>query len=185
MYRCATISHAEIDALRTIARVVRRGHVRHIGTHRIELDDGAIPTDPQQIHVNCACEGLASRPARPIFEAGRITPQPVRTCQPTFNAALVGFVEARDGDDSGKNRLCPPNPYPNHAVDWIANNVISQQAQSLWNADPDLSAWLETSRLDVGGGLRDHSTEPLMQSALTRYFEYAEPAARNLARLRA
>jgi hypothetical protein len=38
----------------------------------------------------------------------------------TFNAAMVGFVEAVRDDDADKNRLCPPAPYPSASIDWIS-----------------------------------------------------------------
>ena len=89
---------------------MRQGQVRGIGTDEIVLDAGTIPTDVAQVHVDCTAAGLRVSPGRPIFEDDRITLQQVRICQPTFNAALVGYIEASDRDDVERNRLCPPNP---------------------------------------------------------------------------
>jgi hypothetical protein len=44
---------------------------------------------------------------------------------------------------------------------------------------------MERSRLNASRGIADHAAEPQMQSALTRYLEYAEPAVQNLDRLAA
>ena len=54
----------------------------------------------------CVCRRLARSSTH-----DRITLQQVRTCQPTFNAALIAYVET-SRHDADKNRLCPPNPYP-------------------------------------------------------------------------
>ena len=121
----------------------------HIAADRIVLEEGSIPTDGGQVHVDCSAAGLRLAPGRPVFDAGRITLQQIRTCQPAFNAALVGFVEATRHDDAEKNRLCPPNPYPDTAMDWIPATCIAQRAQAMWLADTDLSAWMEGARLNA------------------------------------
>ena len=185
MYRCATASQAELGRLRRIENVVRLGRVVHIAADRIVLEEGSIPTDGGQVHVDCSAAGLRLAPGRPAFDAGRITLQQIRTCQPAFNAALVGYVEATRHDDAEKNRLCPPNPYPDTAMDWIPATCIAQRAQALWLADTDLSAWMEGARLNAGRGIRDHLTDPRMKSALARMFANAEPAVTNLETLQA
>ncbi len=138
MYRCAIVSQVELASLRRITNVVRLGRVLRVGADEIELEEGVIPTDPRQVHVDCSAAGLRLSPARPIFEPGRITLQMVRWCQPTFNAALVGYIEGSRDDDAEKNRLCPPNPYPTVAADWLATNAISQRAGLEWMKDPAL-----------------------------------------------
>ena len=180
MYRCATVSTGERESLRSIENVVRQGRVRSIGANEIVLEHGSIPTDRTQVHVDCTASGLRLGPGRPIFEGDRITLQQVRHCQPTFNAAVVAFVESRDGDDATKNRLCPPNPYPDRAADWITANAIQQQAQAEWFADPELMVWMDRSRLNAGRGIGDHMGDPQMQSAFNRMLTNIEPAVRNL-----
>ncbi|MFP3907716.1 MAG: NAD(P)-binding protein [Acidimicrobiales bacterium] len=182
-YRCAMLSSYELDQLRRIGHVVRQGRVRHIGAEQITLDGGSVPTDTTQVHVDCSAPGLRSTTPRPIFEPERITVQQVRTCQPTFNAALVGFLEASERDDTDRNRLAPPNPYPDDAVDWIPNTYLSNLAQSRWGGAPDVAAWLESTRLNLARGIGDHTDDPRMQSALTRLITNTEPALVNLERL--
>jgi NAD(P)-binding Rossmann-like domain len=180
MYRCATVSQAELESLRLIEDVVRQGRVLHVGEDRIVLEEGSIPTSTDHVYVDCTAEGLRKTPGRAIFDPNRITLQAVRTCFPTFNAALVAFVEAARDDDAEKNRLCPPNPYPNTAVDWIATTSISQCAQMRWSKEPDILAWLERSRLNVARGITNHLAEPQMRSALARYLASSEQASDKL-----
>jgi hypothetical protein len=182
MYRCATVNDIELGALRSIEHVVRLGRVRRLGTGTITLTGGSIPTDRRQIHVDCSAAGLPTPLPRPIFEPGRITLQQIRACQPTFSAALVAFVELARTNDEERNVLCPANPYPSAAEDWIRTTLIAQQAQAAWSA-PDISGWLERSRLNAARGIGDHATDPRMLAALNRYFVSMEPALDNLARL--
>jgi hypothetical protein len=119
-------------------------------------------------------------PGRAVFESSRITLQAVRTCLPNFNAALIAFVESAREDDVEKNRLCPPNPYPSAAVDWIATNAVSHRVQMAWFEEPDLLAWMQRSRLDVARGINAHLAEPKTQAALARYITNLEPAVEKL-----
>ena len=78
-YRCSTVSIAELEELRRIDNVVRLGRVRSISADEIVLDNGSIPTGPEVLHIDCTADGLARRPAVPVFEGDRITLEPVRT----------------------------------------------------------------------------------------------------------
>ncbi|TQF73475.1 hypothetical protein FK531_08250 [Rhodococcus spelaei] len=183
MYKSATIGDWELGLLRRIENVVRFGHVRRIERDRIVLDEGAIPTSPDHLHVHCAADGLPRPPARPIFGADRITLQPVRTGLVPFNAALVGFVEAHRDDDAEKNRLCPPNPYPHVALDWARATLIQMRADRALSKEPDIAEWLERSRLNPMSGLRDRFGDPTVQQALQRFGENVRPARARLAEL--
>jgi NAD(P)-binding Rossmann-like domain len=180
MYRCATVSEAELAQLRSIENVVRLGRVRHIGPDRIDLTDGSIPTDAGQLHVDCSAAGLRTMPGRPVFADGQVTLQQIRSCQPVFAAALTGYVEAARDDDAERNRLCPANPYPEAATDWIPVTCTAQRAEIAWSADPDVSSWLQRSRLNATCGIRDHLDDPQMKAALDRLFTNIEPAIARL-----
>jgi hypothetical protein len=169
--------------LRRVENVVRQGRVRSIGTDHIVCDEGTIATDRGQVHVDCTAAGLRLSPGRAIFEPEQITLQQVRTCQPTFNAALVAFVETTDRDDAEKNRLCPPNPYPDAASDWMVATLIGTRAETIWTREPDLAAWMEQSRLNAARGIGDHLGDPRMQSAIHRFLSNTDPAVANLEKL--
>jgi len=149
------------------------------------MEDGEIPTDRGQVHVDCSAIGLRRSVARPVFEKSRITPQPIRTVTPPFNAALAGYVEATRDDDREKSRLCPTNPYPNRAVDWIPNMRISLQVTGTWSEQPDLAAWLDRSRTNILRGFLDYAADARMQAAITRLITHTEPAIKNLTKLEA
>jgi hypothetical protein len=186
MYHCPILSQHELASLRLIEDVVRQGRVTHIGADRIELKKGSVPTDPNQVYIDCTGEGIRRAPVRPVFEPNRITVQQVRTCQPTFNSAVIAFVEAaRDDDEEEKNRLCPPHLYPDSTLDWLSVTAVTQRTQGLWSDQPDLMAWLERSRLNATRGLIEHAADPRMQSALARLLANREPAIDNLEKLMA
>lgn len=185
MYRAAILSVAERDQLRSIERVVRLGRIRRIGPERIVLDGGEIPTSARTLHVDCSADGLPASPPRPIFEPRRVTIQQIRETSPTFNAALIGYLEATRSDVDDLNRLALPVPYPNAAVDWIRVRHVGLVTQSRWDQEPDVRAWVDHSRLSISAGVLDHAGEPGVGPAMVSYLEHAPRAIARLAELRA
>jgi hypothetical protein len=184
MYRAAILSAVERDQLRSIERVVRLGRVRRIGSDRIVLDAGEIPTSRGALHIDCTADGLPAAPSRPIFEATRVTIQQMRETSPTFNAALIGYLEATRDDLDELNRLAPPVPYPNTALDWIRVRHGGLVAQARWDGSPDVRAWIDDSRLSITAGLVEHAGEPGVGPAMASYGEHLSRAVARLAELR-
>jgi hypothetical protein len=185
MFRCATVSRRELDELRRITDVVRLGHVLRIEPDRLVLERGEVPTGPGTVHVDCTAEGIPTTASRPVFEPGRVTIQPVRLCTPCFNAALIGYVEATRDDDDEKNRLCPPNPYPDTALDWLRTFATSRVAEREWSRHPDVQAWVDGSRLNLMRGLMEQATDPRVTRAFQRYSANVGAAIASLPRLMA
>ncbi len=183
MYRITMLSPGEIDALVQIEDVVRLGHVRRIETDRIVLTHGEADTDRGVLHVDCTAHGLRNAPAVPIFGDGRIVLQQIRQNSPTFNAALIAFVEAHRDEDAEKNRLCPPNPYPSSIEDWPGMSRRTWQVEQQWLREPDISAWVAESRLNLLRGLPDHANEPPVKAAIKRFLTHVGAAIERLGEL--
>lgn len=183
MFRGPTVSEGEVAQLRQIAGTVRLGKLRRIEASELVFDEGRVPTSPRHLHVHCAAPGLNPAPAVPIFTEGTITLQSIRTGLIPFNAALIGFVEARREDVAEKNRLCPPNRQPNTPLDWLRGTLNGLQADAMWGKEPDIAQWLEASRLNTGRGLRARAKDPALQGAWGRFAKNARPGVANLKHL--
>ncbi|MGA7911263.1 MAG: NAD(P)-binding protein [Candidatus Dormiibacterota bacterium] len=180
MYRGTMLSSHELDAVRQIKDVVRLGRVRRIEADRIQLDRGEAVTRPEVVHIDCAALGLNNAPGTPIFQRARIVLQQVRHLSPCFNAALIAFVEAHRTEDADKNRLCPPNPYPSSIEDWPGMMSRTWRAESRWLREPDLSAWVAGSRLNLLRDLPEHAAEPAAQAALESFVTHVPAAIERL-----
>lgn len=185
MYRCALVGRHELARLRSVTNVVRRGRVVAVEADRLVLEHGEVPLAHDEVVVNATAPGIARRPAVPTFAGDRITPQQVRACTPTFNAALVGAVEACEIDDDTKNALCPAVPYPTVPRDWLAILANSLTATQAWSRAPDVAAWVAATRLNVFGAVPQHLHDPRVQDALGRLGRAARPASAAMARLMA
>jgi hypothetical protein len=73
----------------------------------------------------------------------------IRTCQPTFSAALIGFIETAFGDPAQKNALCMPVPNPILDTDWLRMLAASTRNRLAWRAHPNIEEWLVKSRLNT------------------------------------
>jgi len=177
MYRITMLSPREIDD------VVRLGRVQRIEGDRIVLSQGETNTGPDVLHVDCTAHGLRNAPATPVFQSGQIVLQQVRQNSPAFNAALIAFVEAQRSEDSDKNRLCPPNPYPSSIDDWAGLNRRTWQVEQRWLREPDISRWVAKSRLNLLRGLPDHAADPPVKAAIERFLTHVGPATERLREL--
>ena len=183
MFRGTMLSAAELDALRRITNVVRLGRTRRIEADRIVLERGETSTSRETLHVDCTALGLANAPPRAIFQPGRIVLQQVRHLSPCLNAALIGFVEAHRDDDTEKNRLCRPNPYPSSIEDWPRMVSRTWRTEGRWLREPDISTWVAGSRLNLLQALPDHAEEPSVQAAMKRCLTNVPAAVERLEQL--
>jgi hypothetical protein len=180
MFRGTMLSARELKALRQIGDVVRLGRVRRIETDRIVLAHGETKTGTGVLHVDCTALGLNHASATPIFQPGRIVLQQVRHLSPSFNAALIGFVEAHRDNDADKNRLCPPNPYPSSIDDWPRMISRTWRTEGRWLSEPDVSGWVAKSRLNLLRALPQHAAEPSVRAVVKRYLTHVGAAIERL-----
>ncbi len=183
MFRGPTLSIAEVEQLRRIEDVVRLGKVRRIERDRIVLDGGTVPTSPDHLHVHCAAVGLNLAPEVPIFADDRITLQSIRIGLLTFASAIIAYVEATRDDLAAKNRLCPPSRQPNVPLDWAQGMLVGMRAANRWSKEPDITDWLERSRLNMMRGSLRRAGEPALQESFARFFANVRPALAKLERL--
>ena len=141
MAKTPTLATWELDLLRTIERVVRLGHIRHVTGREIVLEGGSIPLEPGSLVVHCAASGLQYPPLVPIWSPDRIRIQTIRAGFPCFCAALAGYVEATRDDDRERNRLCPPNTLPNDPANWVEMVIRGTYAARAYGAESDIAAW--------------------------------------------
>ena len=154
MFRGATVSVAEVEMLRTITRVERKGHVLRLERGRIVLDRGAVAGAADALHIDCTASAFGRPPIVPVFNGDRITIQMIRGGQMCLSAALIGHLEAAYQDEAEKNALCPPVPMPNTAEDWAVFRLADLRSSGRWASDKALRRWVAEHRLGavISGG---------------------------------
>ncbi|UUZ61489.1 NAD(P)-binding protein [Nocardioides sp. B-3] len=114
MAKAPTLATRELEQLRTLENVVRRGHLESVERGKLVFADGAIEIADDALVVHCAADGLKYPGLVPVWRHEDITLQPIRAGFPCPGAAVIGYVEATRTDDEEKNRLAAPSPYPRH-----------------------------------------------------------------------
>jgi hypothetical protein len=183
MAKAPTLGTWELEQLRSIDNVVRRGHIDTVGRGRIDLADGSVAVAADALVVNCAADGLKMRPRVPIWRPEAITPQPIRAGFPCFGAALAGYVEATREEDAEKNRLCPPSSYGNTLTDWATMNVLGMRNAMSFGSEPDIKAWSDRVALNPARVPPEYGGSPELDDALERLQTHAAPGLARLAQL--
>ena len=189
MFHGAIMSDSEVKLLTRIKNIVRMGRVLRIEPDAIVLQRGRVAADPQRLYVDCSASAVVRRPIIPVFDGARITPQFVRTVQPTFSAALTAYVEVHYGDGAGddavKNKICTVVPLPDEPSDWLRMQGVNMGNQYRWSRDKKLRAWIEASRLDgfsaLAGGVQEDEADKI--AILERFGQSAARAVDNIKKL--
>lgn len=183
MAKAPTLGLWELERLRTIENVVRRGHIRSASRGRLDFADGSVTVADDALVVNCAADGLKMPPLVPIWGEEAITVQPVRAGFPCFGAALTGYVEATRDDDAEKNRLCPPSSFGNTLEDWARMNVLGLRNSASFGSEPDIKDWTNRIALNPARVPPDHPASAELSDAQARLAANVGPGVARLAQL--
>jgi hypothetical protein len=180
LFRGATISLGELESLRTIERVVRKGKVRRLDTDRIWLDGGEEPAAQDEVFIDCTAAGVRAVASRPVFELGLITLLYVTIGITPWSAATVAAVEAGRDDIDVKNVLCPPVIFSGSIADVLGLAYAAMSGLVARLREPDLFAWNEACRLNPARGASGHIDDPRVADAFTSIMTNTGRALRNL-----
>lgn len=147
-WRCATVNRTELPILRQVTDVVRLGHVRALGSDKIELDDGTVEVAADTLFVDCTANGLVAVDPKPLFAPGLVTLQSVFMCQQTFSASLIGRLERLPLSDAERNELCVAVPHP-ELPHHLAGAMVAT-AGNLLRCTRRVGWWLRRNRLYFG-----------------------------------
>ncbi|WP_375548049.1 NAD(P)/FAD-dependent oxidoreductase [Oceanicaulis alexandrii] len=178
MFHGATVSRMELEALRQIRGVIRKGRVKTIRADTIVLDEGEIAITPDHVLIDCSARAVSNDAIVPVFQGEKIVLQMVRSYQPVFSAAFIAHIEAAYEDEAEQNRLCGVVPLPNHDTDFIRFTTAFMMNQYNWSQIPELRAWLRTNRLDGFSKLvSDVDPEDTEKTAILQGMRQSAPAA--------
>ncbi len=183
MAKAPTLATWELDQLRTLQNVVRRGHLEAVERGRLVFGDGSVDIASDAVVVHCAADGLKYPPLVPVWRPDAITLQPIRAGFPCFGAALVGYVEATRDDDAEKNRLCPPTPYGNSMAGWARMNVLGARATKSFSSEPDIADWSSRVALNPARIAPGHPGSDALDHARERVAAHSPPGLARLAEL--
>jgi hypothetical protein len=182
MAKAPTLGEWELELLRSVEDVVRRGRLTAVERGRLHLTDGSsVAIADDAVVVHCAADGLKNPPLVPVWQPGRITLQPIRAGFPCFGAAVTGYVEATRHDDDEKNRLCPPSRFGDSLAQWAEMNVRGTRASMAFGAEPDIAGWAATVALNPARVPPGHPGSPGLDEVRERLAASTAPGLTALA----
>jgi hypothetical protein len=183
MAKAPTLAMWELEKLRTLENVVRRGHLVGVEQGKLTFADGQVAVADDALVVHCAADGLKYPPLVPVWRPGEITLQPIRAGFPCFGASLIGYVEATRRDDDEKNRLCPPTPLPDSMPTWAQMNVLGTRAVMSFMSEPDIKEWSNRVALNPARIPPEHPGSAALDDARERLAAHVGPGLARLAEL--
>jgi hypothetical protein len=185
MFHYATMSVGEVELLRKIMRVIRKGRVQSITPDAMVMDQGTVAMTRGTLFVDCTASAISHRVGQPVFQEGRILIQLLRAPLVTLSAALTAYVEVHGSDDAHKNQLCVPVPFPKNLAGYVTATQASMLNQFRWSQDKSLRQWLRNTRLDGFGKMVADldKADTQRQAILTQLHTRAKAAISNMPNL--
>ena len=145
-WKCATISKKELETVRKIQNVIRKGRVKKVSKNNIFLERGKERNTERSITVDCSACGLASRPEKKIFSENAIILQSTMMCQQVFSASIIAKIESLSLGVSEKNALVSPVAHPEVVDDLPA--CLFQSFKNLDQVNRKFPVWMRMARLN-------------------------------------
>jgi hypothetical protein len=183
MAKAPTLAAWELEKLRTLENVVRRGHLEAVDRGKLTFADGSVAVSDDALIVHCAADGLKYPPLIPVWRPEGITLQAIRAGFPCFGAALTGYVEATRQDDGDKNRLCPPTGYGNSMAQWARMNVRGTHAVMSFMSEPDIKEWSNLAAINPARIPPEYPGSAALDDARERLAAHVGPGLARLAEL--
>ena len=158
-WRCATFTPLELEQLRRVKNIVRKGYLQSASPTEMKMQKGTLPTPADAVFVDCAADGLPKVPMIKVFDGNRITLQTVRMCQQVYSAGFIGNVECNvHADEDRKNELTQPVPLPYTDSDYLRCAIQNCVNMGVWLTEPAVVKWINESRIDLFSPYLDFET---------------------------
>jgi hypothetical protein len=148
-FHAATLTLQEVEELRRIQDVVRKGHVTKIEAHQITLTHGMVEAKPDTLYIDCTASCLPDRPSVPVFQPGKVVLQMIRLPLIPFSCAKIAFLESLAMQDEERNTFATPIRVSKNLDSFILSLGIDLENRARENQHPLLQRWLAQSRLNA------------------------------------
>ncbi|MFZ1742444.1 MAG: hypothetical protein WAT93_06295 [Pontixanthobacter sp.] len=154
MFHYATISQGEIELLRQIKHVIRRGRVKAIAPGKMTFESGEETVPEDALFIDCTATAVPfddERQHGPQFRGDTIVLQPLHLPLVTLSAAISAFLEVHFDDDETKNMLGTPSPLTDTPNTYPLGMLTNFMNRGAWSQNPIIAPWLAKIRLDPTG----------------------------------
>lgn len=188
MFHASIVTEKEIELLRKIKNVVRKGHVQRIEPGRLVMNEGDVDVPAGTLFVDCTASAFKNYVGvrTPVFQPDEIHVQVIRQFQPCYSAGLIACIEAKLPEDE-KNNYARPAPGIDTVDDVLLVLAAAMENTVMWMQSPEIAEWRNNSRLDGFATLMKNAdmTEPSVMQTMGSIMMNGQAAIDNLKRLAA
>ncbi|MHA7898451.1 MAG: NAD(P)/FAD-dependent oxidoreductase [Henriciella sp.] len=186
MFHAAIMTEKEVETLRQIENVIRKGYVKRIEPRRMIMTEGEVEMPADTLYVDCTASAFKNyvNVRVPVFQPGEIHLQGIRQFQPCYSAALIACIEARIPEDE-KNNYARPVPGIDTTEDVLLVLAAAMENTLAWMSSPEISDWRASCRLDGFNSLITNAdmNDPKVAETLMSILGNGETAINNLKKL--
>ncbi|MEM7328564.1 MAG: NAD(P)/FAD-dependent oxidoreductase [Pseudomonadota bacterium] len=186
MFHASIVTEKEIEQLRTIKNVVRKGYVQRIEPGRLIMGQGDVEIAPDTLFIDCTASAFKKYVGvrAPVFQPNEIHVQVIRQFQPCYSAGLIACIEAHVPEEE-KNNYARPAPGIDTVEDVLLVLAAAMENTVMWMQSPAIAEWRNKSRLDGFATLMANAdmTEPSVAQTLGSIMMNGQNAINNLKRL--
>lgn len=185
MFRGITISRSDLENLRQIKRIIRKGHVHGVSQLGMVFDEGAVPLPSTTQYVDCTAGHVIRTLDTPIFQNASVTLQSTLIHHTSVSASVIGVIEGLELTLEEKNRMCEPLTAPDAPHDILPLIYGTLLNVHQWLHQPHLRQALKGYRLDafMEQAVRQWEEIGTMSDALTSIRAHFPRITVNLERL--
>ena len=188
MFHASIVAEREIEELRKIKNVIRKGYVKSIEPGKLIMDQGEVDMAEDTLYIDCTASAFKKyvNVREQVFQPNEIHVQVIRQFQPCFSAALIAAIEARIPEED-KNNYARPAPGIDTTEDILLVLAAAMENTMMWMSSPELGEWRSACRLDGFAGMVDQAdmNDPKVMETLMSMLTNGEPAIKNLRRIAA
>lgn len=188
MFHASIVAEKEIEELRKIKNVIRKGYVQRIEPGHLVMDQGEVELGNGTLFIDCTASAFKNyvNVREQVFQPNEIHIQVIRQFQPCFSAALIAAIEARIPEDE-KNNYARPAPGIDTTTDVLLVLAAAMENTMMWMSSPELGEWRSACRLDGFASMVDNAdmNDPKIMEILMSMLSNGEPAIANLRRIAA
>lgn len=188
MFHASIVTEKEIDLLRSIKNVIRKGYVKRIEPGKLIMDQGDVDVAKDTLFVDCTASAFKNYVGvrTPVFQPNEIHVQVIRQFQPCYSAGLIACIEANIPEDE-KNNYARPAPGIDTVQDVLLVFAAAMENTVQWMQSPEIAEWRNNSRLDGFATLMKNAdmTDPSVMQTIGSIMMNGQAAIDNLKRLAA
>jgi len=128
-YRAATVTVAELEKLKKVKNIIRKGRIERIEPGKLIFVTGEEMTiDSKTLHIDCSTNSTLFKPSKKVFDGKTINVQFIQLPPPSISGNIIAAMELKfPEDEERKNSVCTVLTAPQMPEDIWTNFQVNSK----------------------------------------------------------